>query len=163
MTNRNVFLEDVELSWSNFAGRPDEYDAVGGKPAFGIRMGVEDGETLKGLGYNVKFKDATEDYPASATLKVRTKPDGITPPRIYTIVETIEIDPETNEEIVKPKRRTILPAVMSALDSLNVVSVDLTIRPFEYEPGKLSAWLVTGAFVLQLDAVESKYADIEEY
>lgn len=46
---------------------------------------------------------------------------------------------------------------IKVLDQENIVSADLIIRPYEWEPGRIKAYLKKGYFVVEEDRFASKY------
>lgn len=142
----NITLENARLLFRNFAGEERAYNDKG-RRNFCVVIPEDQIESLRADGWNIKFLPAREegDEPL-AYLQVKVK-FGKRPPRIVVIssANRVTIDEET----------------CSMLDWAEFETVDLIIRPYDWEVNGKSgrtAYLKTGFFTLYEDALEKKYA-----
>lgn len=142
----NITLENARLLFRNFAGEERAYNDKG-RRNFCVVIPEDQVELLRADGWNIKFLPAREegDEPL-AYLQVKVK-FGKRPPRIVVIssANRVTIDEET----------------CSMLDWAEFETVDLIIRPYDWEVNGKSgrtAYLKTGFFTLYEDELEMKYA-----
>jgi hypothetical protein len=122
--DNTVVLEDVELIFRNFAGRPGMYNAEGERN-FAVVLPQDVAEALARDGWNIKLrKSQDEDEPGQPYISVRVY-FGKYPPMIKMITyrdgerRTVDLD-ESNVEI---------------LDLVDIAQVDLIIRPNDWAVG----------------------------
>lgn len=144
----NITIEGTRLIFRNFAGNPDKYNNAGGLRTTGVLIPNDIAEDLKAEGWNIKYlkpRDPQEDPQAFLTVKVKY---GKIKPSIY--ICTGHSKAELDEDSV------------SSLDYAEIKDVDIVIRPYEYEPGCISAYIKTMYVNIIEDAFAYKYRYEEE-
>lgn len=152
-----IRIEGANLIFRNFAGRPDDkgFNAAGDRN-FGVILDEAMVPDLINDGWNVRRlnprPDDPKDYPGTPWLKVKVqyyRRDGA-PVRRPPIVEFI----------TSRNRRKLNENTIADLDWCRIKNCDLIIRPNEYAPGKISAYLQSIYVVADEDDFAMKYADI---
>ncbi len=138
MRRANLYLQDVKIGSKNFEGREGDYN-VAGKRNFLLYLEPEMAEVLSSQGWNIKWPK-NEDY--NPYLKVNVNFN-------YGALKVILI---TNGQ---PKQLTAETAKL--LDSADLETVDICINPYEYQPGKISASLVSIYATVKTDEFLEKY------
>lgn len=131
--NKYVSFTNVEgrdIIFRNFAGRPTRYVPDGGKREFTV---IFDDQNLAQMmladGWNVRFRPTDDpDIPGRPSLSVKVNFKTSNPPIIEQVSSRgcTRLDEES----------------VAALDFDEIVTAKMRIRGWEYEPGKLSAYLV---------------------
>ena len=111
-------------------------------------------EDLVNDGWNIRFTEETEDHPAEAFMKVKVayrKRDG----------EKVKRPPHIIKAIGGPDYRiTLDEESVGDLDSEYIENLDhVDIRGWEYEPGKISAYLVNMYVTVEDDPFMREYGD----
>lgn len=155
---KDITIEDAYIfrgkKMRNFSGSPDEYNPDGGVRSFcvslsegNVRYGGRpiDIQEVVNDGWNVKVLAPREEGDSPINfIRVRVK-FGRRPPKIVQISGRSKV--ELDEESV------------NNLDTADIESVDLSIRPFNYKPGKVSAYLEAMYVTIKEDAFAYKYRD----
>ena len=148
-----VTLEDVRLLWPNFRGAATKFNSAGGKRETWIEVPDEAVPLLADLGYPVKFREGREEgdpgYYTLALAVNMTPPEPIRPPVIA---------------MVNHRGRTLLDEeTVELLDFADVVSVDVTITPSDWEVGDnkgRKAYIKELYATINESRLASKYADV---
>lgn len=145
MSLENVILENVQILYTqsspNFSGREFRYNQAG-KRNFCITLPFDIADEMGRLGWNVRmpkdpesgqkpFIQASVNYDCSPRLR----------PIIHMITDRADI-PIHEEDV-------------GSLDEANIVSVDVVLRDFEWEPGKHKAYVQE----LYVTVAENRFAD----
>lgn len=141
-------IDDARIIYRNFAGRGDKYNREGDRNFSLVIPDQELADRLIADGWNVKIKPPREDGDEPfmfLPVKVKFNDRG---PRVYLISgnRKNELDEES----------------IGCLDDVDIVSVDLDIRPFYWDVnGKTgrTAYLQSMAVVQQLDRFAERYAE----
>ena len=140
-------IDNARIIWRNFAGRGDKFNREGDRN-FALMIPTEDiANDLVERGWNVKIREAREEGDAPfmfLPVKVKFNDRG---PMVYLISGN-----RLDEEAV------------SCLDDIDIVSVDLDIRPFDWEVnGKTgrSAYLQSIEVTQEIDRFAARYAEEE--
>lgn len=141
-------IDDARIIHRNFAGRGDKYNREGDRNFSLVIPDQELADRLIADGWNVKIKPPREDGDEPfmfLPVKVKFNDRG---PRVYLISgnRKNELDEES----------------IGCLDDVDIVSVDLDIRPFDWDVnGKTgrTAYLQSMAVVQQLDRFAERYAE----
>jgi hypothetical protein len=147
----NLTFEDARIIFRNFEGRKTMYNDEG-KRNFSLVLSPEQWEDLKVDGWNVKDKPGREEgddplFHLPVTVSFR----GKRPPRLVLLTSR--------------GRNTLDESTALMIDWADIEKVDLIVRPYDWEvSGKTGrkAYLVAIYVTIHEDALELKYADIEE-
>lgn len=149
--NGNIIIEGAKILFRNFEGRQTAYNDEG-KRNFNIELSAEDAKLLLAEGWNVRTKPPYEEGDAERyLLEVTVKFKGRTPPRVIMITSK--------------GRNTLNEDTAMLLDFADLENVDLIMRPYDWEvSGKTGrkAYLQSIYATIHEDALEQKYADVEE-
>jgi len=148
-------MNDVRIVFRNFAGRGGTYNRDGDR---NFAVVIEEEEVAKGLyddGWNVKMKEPQEE--------------GDSPFCFLTVkVKFNQENPGLNPKIYMRSGKKMVPLnedTINILDDIEIESVDLDIRPYNYDVnGKtgVSAYLLSICVTQKVDRFMAKYAE-EEY
>jgi hypothetical protein len=142
-----ITIRDGEILFQNFAGREATYNAPG-KRNFCVVIDDEAlAEQLARDGWNIKATKPREegDVPRPY-LQVKVM-FGRKPPKIVMITSRGRTDLDEG--------------LVDLLDKLDIVKADMIIRPFEWAPGKLSAYVKSLFVTVYEDELDLDYADVE--
>lgn len=141
----NITLEGARLIFRNFAGNPDDYNKQGGLRTTGVLIPNDLAEEMKEEGWNIKYlkpRDPQDEPQAFLTVKCKF---GKIKPTIY---------------ICTAHGKTLLDEdSVESIDYAEIRDVDIVIRPYEYEPGCISAYIKT----MYVNIVEDVFADKYRY
>ena len=144
----NITLEGTRLIFRNFAGNPDDYNKQGGLRTTGVLIPNDIAEEMKAEGWNIKYlkpRDPQEEPQAFLTVKCKY---GKIRPNIY---------------ICTAHGKTLLDEEsVASIDYAEIRDVDIVIRPYEYEPGCISAYIKSLYVNIIEDAFAEKYRYDEE-
>jgi hypothetical protein len=158
--DNTVMVEGGRMVFRNFTGRAGKFNQEGER-GFAIVIPEELGQRLLEDGWNVKWfkprEDEEEGDPTECYLPVvikyrDRKGEPVRPPRIVMITS---------------RGRTNLDEhSVETLDWVNVLNVDLIVRPYPWGPinGKygITAYLQSLYVTIQEDPLEMKYAEMDE-
>jgi len=143
-------FEDVRLIFRNFSGKEKQFNKEGDRN-FCFLLDDEQAERLQNNGYPVRvLSPREEDDEPQPYLKVTVKyTEKSRPPKVVVLNKfgKTEIDERT----------------IGTLDWAEIISVDLTIRPYDWEVNKRtgrSAYLKTMYITINVDEFEAKYRNI---
>ena len=152
----NLLLENVSIIYRNFSGREiPPYNRFGDRNFSVIFYNADLAQELISKGWNVKYKEATDDYPEQYTLKVKIRypkaEEGTRfMPNIYMITEN---------------SKTLLNEnTIGELDFADIKNVDIMIRPYNWENnGKsgITAYAKSMYVTIDEDLLRKKYAEYE--
>lgn len=152
LTTESRTIKNVEVlrtPFRNFSGGPTKLNPDGGKRFFNIRLDEELAKTMTKEGWNVKELEAREDGEEPLwILEVKVNYGGKKPPRIVSITAS--------------GKKPIREESVDLMDSAEIESADVIIRPYDWGGGKVSAYLQTGYFHIKLDELELMYEMDEE-
>lgn len=146
--SEKVIIEGAKIIFRNFEGRETEFNRAGDKN-FCVILPEGLAEQLSEDGWNVRIRPPRDDQEEPFRyMPVKVK-YGRRPPRIYMVTKrhTTLLD----EESVK------------ALDYAEIKDIDITINPYEYAPGKISAYVDVMYVTIEEDAFADKYARDEDF
>lgn len=112
-------IDDARIIYRNFAGRGDKYNREGDRNFAVVIPDEEMANELTNLGWNVKIKPPREDGDTPfmfLPVKVKFNDRG---PNVY--LKTGDVQNKLDEESV------------GLLDNIDIISVDLDIRPFDWD------------------------------
>ena len=112
-------IDDARIIYRNFAGRGDKYNREGDRNFAVVIPDEEMADELTNLGWNVKIKPPREDGDTPFMfLPVKVKFND-RDPNVY--LKTGNVQNKLDEESV------------GLLDNIDIISVDLDIRPFDWD------------------------------
>lgn len=144
MRRANLFLENVRIGFRNFEGREGRYNAEG-KRNFVIFLDNETAARLEEQGWNIHWPKPTEndtENEKNPFLKVRVNFNW----KGLKIVMIVNGKPEFLDE-----------DTVGVLDTAELENVDVSVSPYEYEPGKISASLASIYATVKTDEFMAKY------
>ena len=155
----NIVLQDCKIKFRNFRGEASKYNRAGDRNFHVILPNEEFALKLQEDGWNVKAKtreidgeEVTEWTLPVAVAYYNSRGEKVrNPPRIYTYAGGIKTELGENE--------------VKLIDSAQIKSVDLTIRPYcwENERGNgVKAYLKNMYVTLVVDELEEKWRHIGE-
>lgn len=150
MVKKNLTIEDAKIIFRNFAGKEGRYNAKGNRN-FCVVLEPEIAQELKEEGWNVKFPQSDDpERELSPYLQVKIKYGDISP-------KVVLITSRGKEQLTEDD--------ISMLDWAAIETVDLIIRPYNYDVGGksgVSAYLKSMYVTITEDEFELKYADVPE-
>lgn len=146
---QSATLEDVQINFRNFAGKPTNFNPNGGKRDFAVFLKPEDALQMARDGWNVK------------QLKVREEGDI---PQDYITVKVNYNGRPPRVVILTSKGKTPLDeGLIEILDWADILSCDVTIRPYHYDVNGsqgVSAYLQSIYVKIQEDYLDQKYDSV---
>lgn len=150
--DNTVLMEGVRLVFRNFAGKEQQYNREGDRN-FAVLLDDNIAEQMLADGWNVKYmkpREDDEDETQQAYLQVSVGYKG-RPPKIVMITSR--------------GRTNIGEDEVETLDWVDILNADLIVRPYEWAvQGKtgIKAYLKSLFVTIEEDALERKYADLEQ-
>lgn len=151
--DNTVLMEGVRIIFRNFSGKEGQYNREGDRN-FAVLLDETVAAALATDGWNVKWlkpREEDEGEDPQAYLQVSVNFKG-RPPRIVLLTST--------------KRRNLDESEVEDLDWVDIKNVDLIVRPYEWTVnGKsgIKAYLQSIYVTIEEDALEKKYAEMEEH
>lgn len=148
--DNTVIMEGVRIIFRNFAGKEGQYNREGDRN-FAVLLDEKTADVMSADGWNVKMlkaRDEEEDSVPQAYLPVAVNFRG-RPPRIVMITSH--------------NRTTLDESQVEMLDWVDILNVDLIVRPYEWTVnGKsgIKAYLQSMYITIEEDPLEAKYAEI---
>lgn len=138
-------FEEAQIIFSNFSGKAGTYNAEGKRNFCIVIDDPNDADILREDGYNVKaMRPRDEGDEPDHYLKVNLK----LPADIYMVTRKARVHITEN--------------TVDTLDNADIAFADIVIRPYEYDPGKKSAWLQEGEINIEESYFADKYARYNE-
>lgn len=149
--DNTVLMEGVRIIFRNFAGKEGQYNRSGDRN-FAVLLDEPIAAAMSEDGWNVKMlnpRDGDENDQPQAYLPVSVNFRG-RPPRIVMITSR--------------GRTNIDEDQVETLDWVDIINVDLIVRPYEWSVnGKsgIKAYLQALYVTIEEDRLEAKYAELE--
>lgn len=138
----NIRIDNARIIFRNFAGEERQFNPKGQRN-FCVLIDPDHAELLKEDGWNIKVLQPREEGDlAQPYLPVAVR-FGSYPPKIVMV--TSHGNTPLNEETI------------SNLDTAEIANVDIIIRPYEWEPGRIKAYVKTMFVTIEEDELEKKY------
>jgi hypothetical protein len=147
-----VLMEGVQIIFRNFAGKEGQYNREGDRN-FAVLIDPETADAMAQDGWNIKMlrpRDEDEEQVPQAYLPIAVNFSG-RPPRIVMITSR--------------GRTNLDEGTVEALDWVDIINVDLIVRPYEWTVnGKsgVKAYLQSIYVTIDEDPLEIKYREIEQ-
>jgi hypothetical protein len=145
-------MEGVRIIFRNFAGKEGQYNREGDRN-FAVLLDDKTAEMMAEDGWNIKVlkprESDEEDAVPQPYLPVAVNFRG-RPPRIVMVTSN--------------NRTTLSEDQVEMLDWVDILNVDLIVRPYEWTVnGKsgIKAYLQSMYITIEEDPLEAKYADLE--
>lgn len=147
--NANIEFENVRIGFRNFSGNESRFNPAGRRNFCVFIDDEEFAKRLEGDGWNVRYLAArNEEETEQAYMNVSVSYDPY-PPQIVVVTKT---------------RKTVLTEDMvGMLDWAEIVSVDLIVRPYNWEVNGRSgvkAYCKSMYVTIEEDKFAEKYEDI---
>lgn len=143
-------IDDARIVYRNFSGRPSQFNREGDRNFSLVIPNEEIADALVAEGWNVKIKPSRDDQEmAFMTLPIKIKFNE-RGPKVYLKSDKNQI--KLNEDTV------------SCLDNIDISSVDLDVRPYDWEvSGKTgrTAYLQAIYVTQEVDRFEERFASEE--
>jgi hypothetical protein len=149
--DNTVIMEGVRIIFRNFAGKEGQYNREGDRN-FAVLLDEKTADIMAQDGWNVKMLKARDDEEGSvpqAYLPVAVNFRG-RPPRIVLITSR--------------NRTTLDEGQVETLDWVDILNVDLIVRPYEWTVnGKsgIKAYLQSMYITIEEDPLEAKYSELD--
>lgn len=150
-----VVMEGVRIIFRNFEGKEGQYNKAGDRN-FGVILPVDIAEAMLADGWNVKYlkpREADEEETETPWLSVAVSFDKGRPPNIFLVTQEGR------------KRTPLTVETVEQLDWVDIVNVDLIVRPYHWEvngKGGVKAYLQSMYITIEEDPLQQKYAQIDE-
>lgn len=138
----NITIEGARLLFKNFSGEERQFNPKGQRN-FCVVIDDDLAKVLKKDGWNVKVLRPRDEGDADQPYLPVAVRFGAYPPKIVMV--TANGQTVLNEETV------------NLLDTAEISNVDLIVRPYEWEPGKVKAYVKTMYVTIVEDDLEKKY------
>lgn len=143
---QNIVMENAQIIFRNFKGEAGPFNNPGDRN-FCVVLTPEQAEILREDGWNVKFPEPKED-------------GDVRDPYLPVAVKYNHYPPNINV-ITSAGRQHLGEDTVDMLDWADIASVDLTIRPYNWEAAGntgVKAYVKSMFVILNEDPLERKYA-----
>lgn len=152
-----VVMEGVRLIFRNFTGKEGPYNQEGARN-FGVILPENIAEAMAADGWNVKRLNPSEEEKEEGIetgppwLPVKINYERGRPPKIILVTD-------------EGRKRTILDEeTINDLDWVEIINVDLIVRPYHYDVGGrtgVAAYVQTMYVTIEEDPLDRKYSEMD--
>jgi hypothetical protein len=149
--DNTVLMEGVRIIFRNFAGREGQYNREGDRN-FAVLLDDKTAAAMAEDNWNVKW------------LRPRTDEEGEAPQAYLPISVNFKGRPPRIVLITSRGRTNIDESQVETLDWVDIINVDLIVRPYEWTVNQKSgvkAYLSSLYVTIQEDPLELKYSELD--
>ena len=154
MPDEPVVIEDVKILFRNFSGKPDKFNAQGGRRRFVIGLDPGVADAMAKDGWPVKILPPRSEEEGELPLpimEVKINFDGFKPPKIV---------------LVTSRGRTHLDeSDVGQVDYADILNADIIVNPYNWENSRgkgTSAYLSSLFLTIEEDPLEIKYSEMDK-
>lgn len=143
-----IRIDNAKIAFRNFAGAEGKFNPAGNRN-FCVFLPEDVAKSMEAEGWNVRWLNSYPDEPAQGIISVKLN-FGNYPPNIVLI---------SDGKMTRLDENTV-----DTLDFAELEKVDLILRGYEWNvSGKhgIKAYLKTGYFILVVDELAKKYAEMD--
>lgn len=145
-------IDDARIVYPNFSGRSSIYNKEGDRNFLVVIPDEATAHELIDRGWNVRIRPPKEEGDTPfMTLKVKLKFNGYGP-NVYLVTNGVQ--------------RELDESTVGVLDHINILCVDLDIRPLPWSDGPrsgTSAWLNAIRVTQNIDRFTEQYSESDEF
>ena len=143
-----IRIDNAKIAFRNFAGAEGKFNPAGNRN-FCVFLPEDIAKSMEAEGWNIRWLNSYPDEPAQGIISVKLN-FGNYPPNIILI---------SDGKMTRLDENTV-----DTLDFAELEKVDLILRGYEWNvSGKhgIKAYLKTGYFILVVDELAKKYAEMD--
>ena len=143
-----IRIDNAKIAFRNFAGAERKFNPAGNRN-FCVFLPEDVAKSMEAEGWNIRWLNSYPDEPAQGIISVKLN-FGNYPPNIILI---------SDGKMTRLDENTV-----DTLDFAELEKVDLILRGYEWNvSGKhgIKAYLKTGYFILVVDELAKKYAEMD--
>lgn len=143
-----IRIDNAKIAFRNFAGAEGKFNPAGNRN-FCVFLPEDVAKSMEAEGWNIRWLNSYPDEPAQGIISVKLN-FGNYPPNIILI---------SDGKMTRLDENTV-----DTLDFAELEKVDLILRGYEWNvSGKhgIKAYLKTGYFILVVDELAKKYAEMD--
>lgn len=152
MAEKIIEIQNADIFYLNFSGKPDKYNKDGGKRSFCCEIDYDTACTLKEAGWTgIKLREPREE--------------GDDPSAYIRIALRFDVYPPKIRQITSNGMRKITETTVDNLDWAEIERVDLSFRGYNWsrdETPKIKAYLVEMYVTLYESNLAKKYAHLDD-
>jgi hypothetical protein len=150
--DNTVLMEGVRIIFRNFAGKEGQYNREGDR-YFAVLLDEKVAQEMAEDGWNVKM------------LQPRTEEEGESPQAYLPVSVNFKGRPPRIVLITSRGRTNITEHEVEMLDWVDILNVDLIVRPYEWtvnEKSGIKAYLQSLYMTIEEDPLEAKYSELDQ-
>jgi hypothetical protein len=150
--DNTVLMEGVRIIFRNFAGKEGQYNREGDRN-FAVLLDEKVAQEMAEDGWNVKM------------LQPRTEEEGESPQAYLPVSVNFKGRPPRIVLITSRGRTNITEHEVEMLDWVDILNVDLIVRPYEWtvnEKSGIKAYLQSLYMTIEEDPLEAKYSELDQ-
>ena len=143
-----IRIDNAKIAFRNFAGAEGKFNPAGNRN-FCVFLPEDVAKSMEAEGWNIRWLNSYPDEPAQGIISVKLN-FGNYPPNVILI---------SDGKMTRLDENTV-----DTLDFAELEKVDLILRGYEWNvSGKhgIKAYLKTGYFILVVDELAKKYAEMD--
>lgn len=151
-SDNSVIMEGVRIIFRNFSGKEGQYNREGDRN-FAVLLDEKTADMMAADGWNVKMLKPRDD-----------DEEGVAPQAYLPVAVNFRGRPPRIVMITSRNRTTLDESQVETLDWVDILNVDLIVRPYEWTVnGKsgIKAYLQSMYITIQEDPLEAKYSELD--